>query len=273
VPERPRDALTLRVISALILAPVAIAIAYQGGWPFAVFWALAALGIWWEWSAMLSTGRSARALGLAALVLAGALAAALASWPLAGFAVVLGAVAVAAAAGRAAPAWAGAGVVYAGIVLVAPVALRADAGYGFAAMLLLYAVVWATDIFGYFVGRLVGGPKLWPRLSPKKTWSGAVGGAAGAVLAAVAVARYAYGANMVAICGLALLLSAVSQAGDLFESGIKRRFGVKDAGRLIPGHGGIMDRLDGFLAAALVAAVIGIVRGGLAAPARGLLVW
>ena len=140
-------------------------------------------------------------------------------------------------------------------------------------IIFLFAIVWATDIFGYFVGRAIGGPKLWPAVSPRKTWSGALGGALGAVAAGLAIASWSYRANPLAVAGLALLLSAVSQAGDLFESAVKQRFGVKDASHVIPGHGGVMDRLDGFAAAVVVAAVIGVARGGLAAPARGLLAW
>jgi phosphatidate cytidylyltransferase len=120
---------------------------------------------------------------------------------------------------------------------------------------------------------MIGGPKLLPRVSPKKTWSGAIGGLAGAVLAAVAVAGAAGLSGLFAIALVAAILSVAAQAGDLFESQLKRRFGVKDSGHLIPGHGGLMDRLDGFVVAAAVAALIGILRGGVEAPARGLLVW
>jgi phosphatidate cytidylyltransferase len=138
---------------------------------------------------------------------------------------------------------------------------------------LLFAVVWATDIFAYFIGRAVGGPKLAPRFSPKKTWSGAAGGAFAAVVVTIVIAR-AVGLNgMLALAIIAALLSTASQAGDLFESMLKRRFGAKDSGHLIPGHGGLMDRLDGFVAAAVLAALIGLIRGGIEAPARGLLMW
>ena len=269
-----RDGLMLRVISAIVLVPLAVGAAYADSWPFVLVWSVAALGIAWEWSNMVAVGRLALAAGLAALALAGVLA----PFHVAAAcgAVLCGAAAVALLAeprpGRSGM-WAAAGIVYAGAVLVAPVVLRADATYGFAAMMFLFAVVWASDIFGYFVGRWIGGPKLWPAVSPKKTWSGAMGGALGALLAGLAVAKYFYTANLLAAAVLALLLSAVSQAGDLFESAVKRRFGVKDASHVIPGHGGLMDRLDGFVAAAVVAAMIGILRGGLAAPARGLLVW
>jgi phosphatidate cytidylyltransferase len=110
-------------------------------------------------------------------------------------------------------------------------------------------------------------------VSPKKTWSGAVAGTAAAIVAAVVVARTAGYSGLYAIAALAGALSVCAQAGDLFESFLKRRFGAKDSGQVIPGHGGLMDRLDGYVAAAVVAAAIGLARGGLAAPGRGLLVW
>jgi phosphatidate cytidylyltransferase len=168
--------------------------------------------------------------------------------------------------------WTALGVGYAGSVLIAPVTLRQDPDYGFVAIVFLFSVVWVTDVMAYAVGRLVGGPKLAPRLSPNKTWSGAVGGAVAAVVAGVATARTAdlEGWTMIALVGLGL--SICSQAGDIFESSLKRRHGAKDASQLIPGHGGLMDRLDGFVAAALAAALLGALRTG-GAPARGLLVW
>jgi phosphatidate cytidylyltransferase len=151
--------------------------------------------------------------------------------------------------------------------------LRRDPVWGLTALCFLFAIVWATDILAFLVGRSVGGPLLWPRLSPNKTWSGAVGGLAGGVAAGTLVA-YASGVpNALAAGVLALILSIVAQSGDLFESAVKRRFGVKDASNLIPGHGGVMDRLDGFLFAATIAVVIGVLRQGMAAPAQGLLVW
>jgi phosphatidate cytidylyltransferase len=133
--------------------------------------------------------------------------------------------------------------------------------------------VWATDIMAYLVGRSVGGPLLWPQLSPKKTWAGAIGGLAGGVAAGSLVAWASAGTKPLVAGILALVLSIAAQGGDLFESWIKRRFGAKDAGALIPGHGGMMDRIDGFLAAALLALLIGSLRLGMAASARGLLVW
>ena len=119
----------------------------------------------------------------------------------------------------------------------------------------------------------IGGPRLSPRVSPNKTWAGAIGGLAGGVAAGVAVA-YASGLGRLGIIAvMAFLLSVLAQAGDLFESAVKRHFGAKDASRLIPGHGGLMDRLDGFLVAAFAALLIGIIREGTGTPARGFLVW
>jgi phosphatidate cytidylyltransferase len=262
------------VISAVVLAPLAIGAAYVGGWPFVLFCALAAVGIWYEWAA-LSAGPGARtvmAIGAGALVAATGFI--LASWIAVAVACLgVGALAVAALAPSNDRAWIALGVLYAGAMLVAPVVLRGDPHDGFLAIVFLFAVVWATDIVAYFAGRAVGGPKLAPRVSPNKTWAGALGGACGAVIAAATVAAAAKPGHGTALVLVGLGLSVASQAGDLFESAVKRRYGAKNAGQLIPGHGGLMDRLDGFIAAALVAAILGLARGGADAPARGLLVW
>jgi phosphatidate cytidylyltransferase len=269
-----RSELTLRVVSSAVLGPLAIALAWLGGVPFFVFWAIAACGIFWEWRAILrDPGPTPKGLGECAIAVAGVSAM---IGRLGAAAVLLGlgvAVEAVVATSTMFRLWAAAGVIYAGSLLIACALLRSDLQFGFVAIGFLFAIVWTTDILAYFVGRFLGGPKLWERVSPKKTWSGAIGGACGAVMAGLAVAYYAHLANPLAVGALALILSATSQGGDLFESAFKRRFGVKDAGHVIPGHGGIMDRLDGFLAAAVVAAVIGVARGGLEAPARGLLVW
>jgi phosphatidate cytidylyltransferase len=133
--------------------------------------------------------------------------------------------------------------------------------------------VWTTDALAYFAGRALGGPKLMPAVSPKKTWSGAAGGTLGAVAAGLIVVKVAGLQVTVAVAAVALMLSVVSQIGDLVESAVKRRFNAKDASQLIPGHGGLMDRLDGFLTAVLAATMVGLLRGGFEAPARGLLIW
>jgi phosphatidate cytidylyltransferase len=219
-----------------------------------------------------AAARTVFAVGTTVLVVAGLLSG-VGGFGLASVVVAIGAVLIGAKAPGTRRPWASGGVLYAGAAVLAPVFLRADPQYGFVALILLFAVVWATDIFGYFAGRLIGGPKLWPRVSPKKTWSGAVGGALAAVIAATVLAQAVTLDKSLAIALVAVGLSVVSQAGDLWESAIKRRFGAKDAGNLIPGHGGLMDRLDGFVAAAGAAALLGIMRGGLDAPARALLVW
>ncbi len=218
--------LTLRVASAAVMAPLALLTAYLGGWIFALFWAVAAIGVLWEWVSLV-TG----------------------------------------------PVWIIVGTAYAGTLWLAPMLLRADAADGFFAMVLLFAIVWTTDVLGYFVGRAIGGPKLMPAVSPKKTWSGAIAGALGAMIVAVLVAKSFELVDGTAVAVIALLLSMVAQLGDLFESWIKRKFGAKDASHLIPGHGGVMDRLDGFWAAALVGCLIGLLRGGVDGVATGLLVW
>jgi phosphatidate cytidylyltransferase len=169
--------------------------------------------------------------------------------------------------------WVSAGMIYAGSLLSAPLIVRHDAEWGFAAIILLFGIVWATDIAAYFAGRAIGGPKLWPAVSPNKTWSGAIAGAWGAAIAGWAVARAVSPGDELHLVAVALGLSIASQAGDLFESSIKRRFGVKDSSHIIPGHGGLMDRLDGFIVAAALAAVYGISRAGLNNAGQGLLQW
>jgi phosphatidate cytidylyltransferase len=266
--------LALRVCSALVLVPLAIGTAYVGGWPFAVFWGAAALGVYWEWTALVA-GRDRRSVlmaGAGSIVLTIALV--VTAHHLAGAIVLamglLGAAALAPAERRA---YVAGGIPYAGALGVAPIVLRSDNHDGFLATILLFAIVWATDIVAYFVGRAVGGPKLMPQVSPKKTWSGALGGTAAAVVAALAVAKAAALPGLFAIAMLAIILSVLAQGGDLFESFLKRKFGAKDSSGLIPGHGGLMDRLDGFVAAGVAAALIGLARGGFEAPGRGLLVW
>jgi phosphatidate cytidylyltransferase len=281
-----RRNLLLRIVSATVLAPVMLVSAYAGGWLFVVLWAVVAAGMLWEWTRLITAQTDARVLlpGLAALLAACAFTGLQQPGAAVGMiavgAVLAGGVMVVWPHRYPEPTptpvptlWAMAGVVYAGIGFIGPALLRRDAEFGFLAIVFLAAIVWTTDIFAYFVGRAVGGPLLWPRVSPNKTWAGAFGGLAGGVVAGVCVA-YASGLSRIAILGvIALLLSVLAQTGDLFESAIKRRFGVKDASQLIPGHGGLMDRLDGFLVAALAALVIGILRQGTAAPAHGLLIW
>jgi phosphatidate cytidylyltransferase len=266
--------LMLRVMSAVVLAPLALVVAYTGGLPFALFWGIAAVLVLWEWVALV-VGPNYRLLVLscaAAIVVADFLA-----WlgrPITALLMVgLGALAGAVFAPSERRLWVLAGTGYAGGMVLAPVFLRADAGFGFAVIILLFAIVWTTDVLGYFAGRAFGGPKLWPAVSPKKTWSGAIAGTIGAVVVALLVAAQFGSFDRIAIIGVALLLSVVAQAGDLFESWVKRQFNAKDSSHIIPGHGGVMDRLDGFWAAAVVGCVVGLLRGGFDEPARSVLSW
>ncbi|OLB75313.1 MAG: hypothetical protein AUI16_12140 [Alphaproteobacteria bacterium 13_2_20CM_2_64_7] len=266
--------LALRVCSALVLVPLAIGIAYLGGWPFALFWGAAAMGVLWEWIALVarSDQRSVLLTGGASLALAVAL---VATGHLLAAVVVLamGAIGAASLALAERRTWVAGGIPYAGALALAPIVLRADDEDGFLAMIFLFAIVWATDIGAYFVGHALGGPKLVPQVSPNKTWAGALGGLIASVVVAVAVAKVAALPALFALAMVAVVLSVFAQGGDLFESFLKRRFHAKDSGRLIPGHGGLMDRLDGFVSASAAAALIGLARGGFEAPGHGLLVW
>lgn len=266
--------LLLRVLSALVLAPLALAIAFIGGWPFVLFWGAAAAIILWEWNVIVTDINKSRVLvfGIATLAVVTTLAG-LGRYGAALIFMVAGSVVTDLLAGPERRWWSGAGVVYASILIIAPTILRADPVFGFAAILVLFAIVWATDILGYFAGRIFGGAKLAPQISPKKTWAGAIGGTIGAAISMLAVLTFFHIPNAIVLGFLAVVLSGVSQAGDLCESAFKRRFHVKDASHLIPGHGGLMDRLDGFLMAAAVGAIIGVLRGGVEAPAHGLLIW
>jgi phosphatidate cytidylyltransferase len=171
------------------------------------------------------------------------------------------------------PLWTAGGFLYGAALLLSPVVLRRDPEFGLLAVVFLFGIVWTSDIAAYFVGRTVGGPKIWARVSPKKTISGALGGTFAAVLIALAIAHVGGSGSIAALALVALVLSVVSQAGDFLESAIKRRFSVKDASQLIPGHGGLMDRLDGFITASFLAVLIGVARGGFDQAGRGLLHW
>jgi phosphatidate cytidylyltransferase len=273
--------LALRIASAAFLGPAVLALTYLGGWPFVALCFLGALGILHEWTSLAARRSEPRILVPGSLALiAAALLSGLAMPNVALAAIAIGAVVAALLSGTAghdsgsrSAGWAGGGVVYAGAALLGPALLRSDPNWGLSALLVLFATVWATDIFAFFCGRLIGGPLLSPSISPKKTWSGALGGLAGGVAAGLGVAYTVGVGELGIIAAMALLLSVLAQAGDLLESGIKRRFDAKDSGALIPGHGGLMDRLDGFLVAAFFALVIGALRNGTAAPATGLLVW
>ncbi len=270
-PKKLSD-LRLRFISALVLGPLVLLITYLGNLPFAALTLVASGLFLWEWFTITGTqAKSPSSLtGFATLFAIGVLT--VAGHPDLGLGAMVAGALIAYALGGFSKAgrWAIEGILYSGLALFSLLVLR-DGSNGLLVAFFLLFVVWATDIFAYFTGRALGGPKLWPRVSPKKTWSGAVGGL---VLATVFGAGVAFVANAQDLMLWALLaagLSVVSQAGDLLESAIKRRFDVKDSSKLIPGHGGIMDRIDGLVAAAIFAVLIGLVAGGsLADPIAGL---
>jgi phosphatidate cytidylyltransferase len=275
VAEQGSRNLLMRVVAALVLAPSAVAIAYAGGWLWTALVTLAAIGLYIEWLTIVGA-RTPRVMasGVVALVVAGfCLATGRIDASL--FVLALGFTAVALLSPERRH-WTAMGFFYAGSAEVASVLVRLDQVYGFVTLILVLLVVWVTDIGGYFAGRGIGGPKLWPQVSPKKTWAGAIGGfGASLVIAAgfVAFCKIDPPLRLGPLLLVGAVLSIVSQLGDLFESAVKRRFGVKDSSHIIPGHGGLLDRLDGFVAAIVLAAIFGFLRGGADGVGRGLVVW
>lgn len=218
--------LVQRVLAALVLIPLALGVAYAGGWLWAGLVTLVSVGLFLEWRSIVGPR----------------------------------------------PGWLAIGLVYALAALAASVVVRRDAEWGFAALIFILLIVWVTDIGGYAFGRTIGGAKLWPSVSPKKTWAGAVGGTLLSIFVALVFSLSGLG-KMGPLVALAAVLTVLSQLGDLFESAVKRKFGVKDSGQIIPGHGGLLDRLDGYVFAVVAAAVIGLLRGGADGVGRGLMVW
>jgi len=270
--EQGSNNLLMRVIAALVLAPLALAIAYAGGWLWTVLATLASIGLYVEWLTIVRASHETRvvAAGIVALAISG-LCLAMGRIDAALLALVVGLASVALLSSERRR-WTAAGFLYAAAAEIASVLVRLDQTKGFAALILILLVVWVTDIGGYFAGRGIGGPKLWPRVSPKKTWAGAVGGFAASLVVAAGFAALGLGkTGPILLLGAAL--SVASQLGDLFESAVKRRFGVKDSSHIIPGHGGLLDRLDGFVAAIVVAAIFGFLRDGVDGVGRGLMVW
>ncbi len=250
--------LALRVISAAVLLPLAVAMIWLGGAMFAVFLALLAAAMGWEVAAMARAAPSVRA----ALILAGALAPLMfgfAGLPAAAACIGIGAVLVTLSTAFSrqsdAPLLVGAAAYLPG-AMVAVLWLRQAPEIGFLTVLWVVAIVVATDVGAYFAGRRIGGRKLAPRISPSKTWAGLIGGVVCAAISGWAVLWLAGGAGSAWAVGFGGILAVVAQSGDLLESAVKRHFGVKDSGSLIPGHGGAMDRLDGFLSVAPVVAFV-----------------
>ncbi|KAF2990956.1 phosphatidate cytidylyltransferase [Methylocystis sp. MJC1] len=260
-----------RVASAVVLVAAAVATLYFGGNVFAAFWLAAAFAVNWEWQGLI--GGERRVERVVAGGVAAAAAAALGRNGLAGAAaldILFFAATAAVLAGPTRRAWAAGGVVYAGALAFSVCWLRDSLDFGVLAIAFLFAIVWGTDVFAYFGGRLIGGPKLWPRVSAGKTWSGTITGVVSGALLGLVTAYLGGGPALasVQVFLVGLAAAAISQMGDLFESSVKRRFGVKDSSQLIPGHGGVMDRLDGFIFVCVFAAAIGLVRGDPSAAAN-----
>jgi phosphatidate cytidylyltransferase len=264
--------LVMRIVAALVMAPLTIGLAYAGGSAWAVLVTLVAVGLFVEWLTIVGAGRDFPVLGsgIAALLASGGcLAFDRLDGAIAFLLLGLVVVAVLSAERRR---WTAPGFFYAAAAQLASVLVRADEDWGFVALVLILLIVWVTDIGGYFAGRGIGGPKLWPRVSPKKTWAGAAGGFIASLVIAACFALFGFG-KLLPLLMVAAILSIISQLGDLFESAVKRQFGVKDSSHLIPGHGGLLDRLDGFVAAVVFAALFGALRGGVDGVGYGLMVW
>jgi phosphatidate cytidylyltransferase len=261
-----------RVAAAAVMGALALAAAWIGGFIFAAFWWLASVVVLWEWQRLIGGARLAERVALGGLFVALAALFALHNSILGVIAcLVLGAGAVGWRAAGKEVAWAAAGVVYAGALVSSIVLLRLSPGYGLAAVLWVFAVVWGADIAAYFAGRSLGGPKLWPSVSPGKTWSGAIVGALACAILGLLLTDWAN--RLMPLFWLGLATAIVSELGDLFESALKRRFSVKDSSGLIPGHGGLMDRLDAFAAASVFAAVVATFNSRNAFIAAGLFQW
>lgn len=262
-----------RICSAVVLAPIVIAAGWLGGWPFLILVLIISSAVCFEWLRMMKPQPRPisillmLALILFCLYLVASVPITTAFWPI--LLLFLGLTIAGYASGQSV--WLGAGFAYAFLLGAALLIIRNDSEFGMAAIGLIVAVVWATDTFAYVVGRTFGGPKLWPAVSPGKTWSGAVGGLCAGILACVAFYGLLEGLSLLRLAWMGLLLSIASQCGDLFESWIKRLFKVKDSSNLIPGHGGVMDRVDGLVFAVTMAVLLALIaNGNLDQPARTL---
>ncbi|MGE5158538.1 MAG: phosphatidate cytidylyltransferase [Gemmatimonas sp.] len=267
----PSRNLLMRILAAAVLVPLTLVCAYLGGWLWAALVTLAVIGLDIEWLMVVGAGGEVRSVAAGAIALAlSGVCLALGRLEAALFVSLLGVVGIALLSTR--RGWSVAGFIYAAAAQFAAIGVRADPEMGFVALTFVLLIVWATDIGGYFAGRGIGGPKLWPRVSPNKTWAGAIGGFAGSLVVAGGFAASGLGRTL-PLLAVAGVLSIAGQLGDLFESAVKRRFGVKDSSHLIPGHGGLMDRLDSMVAALVLAMIFGFLRHGMDGVGRGLMVW
>lgn len=268
--SRSSSDLKQRLIAGAVMAAVALALTYAGSLPFALLVVGVGLVMCWEW------GRLVRGEEFGPEFVIHALAVAVAGLLAAnGHAVLaLAALAIAIIVMASMPfaerrLMSAVGVAYVGLPVVAMLWLRDDPSLGFQAVLFVFAVVWGSDIGAFAAGRGIGGPKLWPRVSPNKTWAGLIGGLSAGLVAGIIFAQFVAGTSSVGLAITGLVLAAFAQLGDLAESALKRRFGIKDSSALIPGHGGVMDRADSTVAVAITVAILALVVNA-AAPARAL---
>jgi phosphatidate cytidylyltransferase len=268
--------LSVRAASALVLIPIVLAITWAGSVWYACLVASMAVLMAVEWSKLVH-GRQPVQL---ALHVAAALAASFLLLII-GAPAVLWCIAALWAASfvhrllttRRPELWPLLGIPYIGLAALSVILLRNDGTNGFLAVYWLLFIVWGADTLAYFAGRIIGGPKLMPSISPRKTWAGLGGAVIGGIVCSVAFALVTGLESIAWLAAMGGLLAIVEQAGDFFESALKRKAGVKDSSTLIPGHGGMLDRVDGLVAAAMIAALIGGFRSGFSAPATGVLVW
>lgn len=260
--------LTLRIISAAVLGSVALAALYFGGWLWLALIAIAAIGMSFEWAALVQLPRKTIFSAITALIVLAALADAhfhgidRPTTTLLISAVVF--VFLGLVTGHSAVKRFGFGLAYIGLPVLALYWIRnLPDPTGYITTLWLLLTIWATDSFAYFIGRAVGGPKFLPTISPKKTWAGAIGGLLGGAVVAIVVHNiFALTGPLTGLIISGVAVSMLSQFGDALESAIKRDFNVKDSGQLIPGHGGLFDRLDGLLVTAPVVAAAMIIQEG-----------
>ena len=264
--------LGLRLVSSLVLGAVALAGLWAGGIVSVVLIALLTGAMAWEWrSVTLHRGRVPGSDAFAPVMgcMAGVFFAHTEGVPEGGLFIscmALGVTILDRLRGHEPPdgsmtPWGGLGVLFIGTAGVLFVGLRDFPEFGFLNVLWVALVVIGADVGGYFAGRMIGGPKLWPSVSPKKTWAGLAGGVTLAFLIGGIFSWQTQGTYFQEVCAVSALAALVAQAGDLAESALKRRFGVKDSGTLIPGHGGVLDRLDGMMAATVIAGAATFWRG------------
>jgi len=269
-----------RLASAIVLVALALGLTVAGLWPFVALIAVGTSILVWEWFGILGgEARQTHMLVQAALLIAAAVLTG-AGQPVAGLGV-LAAGAIASGiflyarerdSSTAFSLLPMTGIFYFGLPAIALVSLRSDPQFGLLAVLFLFAVVWCEDSAAYIVGRLVKGPKLAPSISPGKTWSGACAGVVFPVLITLGVAAWIGQTSATALALVAALLAVAAQLGDLAESAMKRRFGIKDSSNLIPGHGGLLDRVDGLVFAAVAAGLLALLRDR-ENPGHALLIW